>query len=180
MPPGTYRSGGEALSIRYGFHPTPFGEALVMLTDYGVAGIGFAEPDRTSALSDMQARWPQARYVENGAETAPVAARAFDPAQWRPDRPLRVILIGSDFEIRVWESLLAIPPGAAATYGDLARQIGRPGAARAVGAAVGRNPVSFVVPCHRVLGAGGKLTGYHWGLARKQAMLGWEAGLVAR
>ena len=111
--------------------------------------------------------------------TAPYAARAFDPALWRPDAPLRVVLIGTDFELRVWETLLHVPLGCATTYSDIARKIGKPKAARAVGAAVGRNPISFVVPCHRVLGRSGALTGYHWGLARKQAIIGWEAGRTA-
>ena len=103
-------------------------------------------------------------------------ARAFDPGQWRPDAPLRIVMIGTDFEVRVWETLLCVPMGRATTYSDIARQLGKPTAARAVGAAVGRNPISFVVPCHRVLGRSGALTGYHWGLARKQAIIGWEAG----
>ena len=111
--------------------------------------------------------------------TAPYASRAFDPALWRPDAPLRVVLIGTDFELRVWETLLNVPIGRATTYSDIARKIGKPKAARAVGAAVGRNPISFVVPCHRVLGRSGALTGYHWGLARKQAIIGWEAGRKA-
>ena len=102
----------------------------------------------------------------------------FDPAFWRPDAPLRVVMIGTDFEVRVWETLLCVPMGRATTYSDIARKIGNPKAARAVGAAVGRNPISFVVPCHRVLGRSGALTGYHWGLARKQAIIGWEAGRV--
>jgi AraC family transcriptional regulator of adaptative response/methylated-DNA-[protein]-cysteine methyltransferase len=95
---------------------------------------------------------------------------------WRADAPLRVVLIGTDFELRVWETLLSVPMGRATTYSDIARKIGKPKAARAVGAAVGKNPISFVVPCHRVLGRSGALTGYHWGLARKQAIIGWEAG----
>jgi AraC family transcriptional regulator of adaptative response/methylated-DNA-[protein]-cysteine methyltransferase len=99
---------------------------------------------------------------------------------WRSDQPLRVTMIGSDFEIRVWEALLAVPFGQTTTYSDVARRIGRPSAARAVGAAVGRNPLSFVVPCHRVLGKSGSLTGYRWGLTRKRAILGWEAGIGSR
>ena len=110
--------------------------------------------------------------------TAPYASRAFDPALWRADAPLRVVLIGTDFELRVWETLLSVPMGRATTYSDIACKIGKPTAARAVGAAVGKNPISFVVPCHRVLGRSGALTGYHWGLARKQAIIGWEAGRV--
>ena len=127
----------------------------------------------------MQARWPRATFVEDRAATVGYAARVFDPAAWTPDRPLRVVMIGSDFEIRVWETLLKLPFGKATTYSDIAAHIGKPRAARAVGAAVGRNPISFVVPCHRVLGKNGGLCGYHWGLTRKRAILGWEAGVAA-
>ena len=107
-----------------------------------------------------------------------LAQRIFDSKLWRQDQPLRVVLIGTDFEVRVWETLLKIPMGRATTYSDIAGCIDRPKASRAVGAAVGKNPVSFVVPCHRVLGKSGALTGYHWGITRKQAMIGWEAGQV--
>ncbi len=179
MTPGAFKARGEGLVIRWGFQPSPFGEALVMLTAYGLAGLAFADDGgRDAAFADMAARWPRAEYVEDVAATAAAAARVFDPALWRPDRPLRVVLIGSDFEVRVWETLLQVPFGGVSSYGRLAAGIGRPGAARAVGAAVGRNPVSFVVPCHRVLGSGGAITGYRWGLTRKRAMLGWEAGMA--
>jgi AraC family transcriptional regulator of adaptative response/methylated-DNA-[protein]-cysteine methyltransferase len=185
MSPGEYKSGGAGLELVYGFHPSPFGHALAVVAPRGLAGLGFA-PDgedparaREMALADMARRWPAARLREDPALTAPFVRRIFDPAEWRADRPLRIVLIGADFEMRVWERLLRIPLGAAATYGELARDLGRPTAARAVGAAVGRNPISFVVPCHRVVGASGALTGYHWGLARKRAMLGWEAGRLA-
>jgi AraC family transcriptional regulator of adaptative response/methylated-DNA-[protein]-cysteine methyltransferase len=180
MSPGEFRKGGEGLEMRYGFHPSPFGEALAVIAPRGLAGLGFVdEGGRSAALDDMRRRWPRARFVEDGPQTAPYVGRAFDPAEWRADRPLRVVLIGSDFEVRVWETLLRIPLGRAATYADVARSIGSPKAARAVGAAVGRNPVSFVVPCHRVIGSSGALTGYHWGLTRKRALLGWEAGKLA-
>jgi AraC family transcriptional regulator, regulatory protein of adaptative response / methylated-DNA-[protein]-cysteine methyltransferase len=179
MSPGEWKSGGEGLTITYGFHDSPFGTALVMATPRGLCGLAFADlGEERSALADMRSRWPRARIVEDHAGTAPLAARVFSPAAWRPDRPLRVILIGTDFEVRVWETLLAIPLGRAATYSGIAAKLGRPSAARAVGVAVGRNPVSFVVPCHRVLGRSGDLCGYHWGLTRKRAMLGWEAGRV--
>ncbi len=124
-------------------------------------------------------RWPLATYIESFAETAPFAQRIFDSTQWRADQPLRVVLIGTDFEVRVWETLLKIPMGRASTYSDVASKINSPKASRAVGAAVGRNPISFVVPCHRVLGKSGALTGYHWGITRKRAMLGWESGQAA-
>ncbi|HXW25303.1 MAG TPA: bifunctional helix-turn-helix domain-containing protein/methylated-DNA--[protein]-cysteine S-methyltransferase [Xanthobacteraceae bacterium] len=179
MSPGEWKSGGEGLSVAYGFHPCPFGSALVMTTERGLAGLAFADPgEEEAALADMRGRWPQARYGEDKDRTGALARRIFDPTLWRPERPLRVVLIGTDFEVRVWETLLGIPMGRAATYSDIAAKIGRPKAARAVGAAVGKNPVSFVVPCHRVMGKSGDLTGYHWGLTRKRAMLGWEAGQV--
>jgi AraC family transcriptional regulator of adaptative response/methylated-DNA-[protein]-cysteine methyltransferase len=127
----------------------------------------------------MTSRWPNATYVEDISATAPYAARIFDPSKWRSDQPLRVVLIGTDFQIRVWEALLRIPMGKACTYSAIAESIGAPKASRAVGAAVGANPMSFVVPCHRALGKSGALTGYHWGLTRKRAILGWEAGQVS-
>ena len=180
MPPGAWKNKGAGLSIAYGFHPSPFGIALVMVTDFGMCGLAFADPgEEAVALSDMKQRWPNAQYTEDSALTAPYAARIFAPEKWRDGQPLRVTMIGTDFEIRVWETLLKIPTGKATTYGDIACAVGSPKAARAVGAAVGRNPISFVVPCHRVLGKSGDLTGYHWGLTRKRAILGWEAGQLA-
>ncbi len=177
MTPGAYKARGEGLHLRYGYHDTPFGLALAVAAPLGLAGLGFVEnEDRPSALADMQARWPKAQLSPDQAVTAPLVARAFDQRLWRAEAPLRVVLIGADFEIRVWTALLRVPFGSATSYGELARRIGRPNAARAVGAAVGRNPISFVVPCHRVLGANGALTGYRWGLTRKCAILGWEAG----
>ncbi|MGE3245364.1 MAG: methylated-DNA--[protein]-cysteine S-methyltransferase [Beijerinckiaceae bacterium] len=194
MSPGEYKTGGEGLTLTFGFHPSPFGEALAVASPRGLAGLGWvddkAEPGRAGdtgksaggrdgALADMVRRWPKARFVRDDDVAATYVTRAFDPREWQAGRPLRVVLIGTDFEIRVWETLLRIPLGKAATYGAVAERIGKPKAARAVGAAVGRNPISFVVPCHRVLGSSGVLTGYHWGIARKQAILGWEAGQVA-
>jgi AraC family transcriptional regulator, regulatory protein of adaptative response / methylated-DNA-[protein]-cysteine methyltransferase len=179
MSPGEWKSGGEGLSVAYGFHPSTFGSALVMTTERGLAGLAFADPgEEEAALDDMRGRWPKARYGEDKERTGAIARRIFDPTLWRPERPLRVVLIGTDFEVRVWETLLGIPMGRATTYSDIAAKLGKPTAARAVGAAVGKNPVSFVVPCHRVMGKSGDLTGYHWGITRKRAMLGWEAGRV--
>lgn len=180
MSPGEWKLGGEGLTVSYGFHPCPFGTALVMTTPRGLAGLALADAGKErSALTDMRRRWPKARYVEDFAATAPTARRIFDPKLWLPEQPLRVVFIGTDFEVRVWEKLLTIPMGQLTTYSDLAAKAGSPKAARAVGAAVGKNPICFVVPCHRVIGKSGELTGYHWGLTRKRAMLGWEAGQVA-
>src|SRR6185369_11732516 len=177
MSPGEWKNGGAGMTLAYGFHPSPFGTAIVIASGRGLAGLAFADPgEEQPALADMQRRWPRATYVEDHAGTAALAQRIFDTKLWRADQPLRVVLIGTDFEVRVWETLLKIPMGRAVSYSDIARNIQSPKASRAVGAAIGRNPVSFVVPCHRALGKGGALTGYHWGVTRKQAMLGWEAG----
>jgi AraC family transcriptional regulator, regulatory protein of adaptative response / methylated-DNA-[protein]-cysteine methyltransferase len=180
MTPGDYKAGGAGLTLRVGYHPSPFGEAILVATERGLAGLGFVDGgDRAAALADMQRRWPKAAYVEDEAATAPLARRIFDPLSWRAEQPLRVVLIGTDFEVRVWQTLLRVPLGRATTYSDIASRIGKPSASRAVGAAVGKNPISFVVSCHRVLGRSGALTGYHWCLTRKQAMLGWEQGRLA-
>lgn len=180
MTPGAFKARGAGLLMRHGFHASPFGVAVIVATDHGLAGLAFADPgEEEAALDDLLARWPAARHLRDDAFTGPHAQRIFEEERWRPDSPLRVVLIGTDFEIRVWRTLLAIPFGRATTYSDIAEAIGAPKASRAVGAAVGRNPISFVVPCHRVIGRSGSLTGYHWGLARKRAILGWEAGRCA-
>ena len=184
MTPGDVKRRGAGLTIGYGFHATPFGEAVLLATDRGVAGLAFVDEDkgqsRIEALADMTKRWPAAAFIEDGARTAPHVARIFDGGLYQREQPVRLILIGTDFEVRVWETLLRIPIGRAVTYADIARHLGQPTAARAVGSAVGRNPISFVVPCHRVLRGDGNLGGYHWGLTRKRALIGWETGRAAR
>jgi AraC family transcriptional regulator of adaptative response/methylated-DNA-[protein]-cysteine methyltransferase len=180
MSPGEWKCGGDGLTMRFGFHPSPFGQALVIATERGLAGLAFADGgEEAKVLADMKHRWPKASYVADQARTASIAKRIFDSSQWRPSEPLRVVLIGTDWEVRVWDALMHIPMGRVATYSGIAQKICTPAAARAVGAAVGKNPIAFVVPCHRVIGKAGDLTGYHWGLTRKRAMLGWEAGKVA-
>lgn len=175
MSPGIYKSKGKGLTIYYGFHDSPFGVALAMATDRGLSGLAFSDAHgEEAAFADMARRWPLANYVPAPEKTAPFVVKAF--AQADAEQPLRVVFIGTDFEVRVWDALLKIPMGSATTYSSVAESIGKPKAARAVGAAVGRNPISFVVPCHRVVGKSGGLTGYHWGLTRKRAILGWEAG----
>lgn len=184
MTPGEFKRRGEGLEIAYGFHDTPFGEALLLATERGVAGLAFVDEDkgqsRQEALADMTGRWPRATFVEAPERTAAQAVRIFEPGRWSPEQPVRLVLIGTDFEIRVWQALLRIPMGRAVTYADIARHLGQPTASRAVGSAVGRNPISFVVPCHRVLRGDGQLGGYHWGLTRKRALIGWETGRVAQ
>lgn len=173
MSPGDYARGGAGLVIRHGWFDSPFGPALVMGTDRGLCGIGFAaETGRQATLDDLRARWPCATHLADAAPLKPWAQAAFG-LRTNDDRPLT--LIGAPFQIKVWEALLHIPPGRVCTYSDLARAIGHPKASRAVGTAVGRNPIGWLIPCHRVLRRDGGLGGYHWGLPVKRAMLGWEA-----
>jgi AraC family transcriptional regulator, regulatory protein of adaptative response / methylated-DNA-[protein]-cysteine methyltransferase len=181
MPPGAFRQRGEGLEMTWGAAPSPFGTAVLVTTGYGLAGIGFADGQMSidEAFEDLRNRWPNARFARDDAKVIPIAQRVFDPSRWNADQPVKLVLIGTDFEVKVWETLLKIPVGRATTYRSVAEHIGRPAASRAVGAAVGKNPISFVVPCHRVVGSTGALTGYHWGVPRKRAILGWEAGVIA-
>jgi len=181
MPPGAFRARGEGLTMYWGAAPSPFGTAVVTATDYGISGLGFADETMSveAAFVDLANRWPAAKFVRDDARIAPLVRQIFDASRWSADQPVRVVLIGTDFEIKVWETLLSIPCGKATTYGTIASHLGRPNSARAVGAAVGANPISFVVPCHRVVGSTGALTGYHWGVPRKRAILGWEAGVIS-
>ena len=173
MTPGEYAKGGAGLEIAYGFHSCPFGVALVMATLKGVCGLAFGdEGEEAAMLADMQARWPKATYVAAPERTAKFARQIFQP---KPDQDLRLHLLGTKWQIQVWQALLAIPDGKLSTYGAIAAHLGKETASRAVGAAVGRNPISWIVPCHRVLGSTGALTGYHWGVVRKRAMLAVEA-----
>lgn len=181
MTPGEIKRRGEGLALRWGLHPTPFGLASVVAKGGLLAGIGFVESEAGTdedAIGLFRRRWPFAEFIRDEASTAPLADRVFDRSRWIAGEPLRIVMIGTDFEIRVWQALLDVPFAGATSYSRVAERIGRPTASRAVGAAVGRNPISFVVPCHRVLGKNGSLTGYMWGLPRKRAILGWEAGIA--
>jgi AraC family transcriptional regulator, regulatory protein of adaptative response / methylated-DNA-[protein]-cysteine methyltransferase len=171
MTPGDHARGGAGLEIGWGWFDSPFGPALVMATDRGICGLGFADaPGDAAALEDMTRRWPKARFLQDAARLQPMVGAIFGQG-----RETRLHLIGGPFQIKVWEALLAIPSGHVTTYADIAGAIGHPSAHRAVGTAVGRNPVSFLIPCHRALRRDGGLGGYHWGLPRKRAMLAWEA-----
>jgi len=175
MTPGEYARGGAGLTIDYGFHPCPFGMALFMATPSGLCGLAFSdEDDQAAALADMKARWPKAVFRENTERTAQFAQRTFgDEAD--KHAPLTLHLLGTPWQIKVWEALLAIPEGRLTTYQTIARALKNEKASRAVGTAVGRNPISWLIPCHRVLGSDGALHGYHWGMVRKRAMLAVEA-----
>lgn len=172
MSPGEFARAGEGLKIHWGWSDSPFGPALLMATDRGICGIGFAaETGAEATMADLLGRWPKADFVEDPMMLRPLALSAFGASA----DPAPVFAIGAPFQIKVWEALLAIPSGHVTTYTDLATAIGNPRAVRAVGTAVGRNPVSWLIPCHRALRKTGELGGYHWGLPIKRALLAWEA-----
>lgn len=172
MTPGEYAQGGAGLTIDYAFHPSPFGIALIMATRKGVCGLAFGDEGGEEAMMhDMSARWPKASYRESAGRTGPIAAQIFEAR----DGEIALHLLGTPWQIKVWEALLTIPAGKVSTYQGVAQTLSNAKASRAVGSAVGRNPISWLIPCHRVLGSGGALTGYHWGLARKRSMLALEA-----
>ncbi|WP_425097996.1 methylated-DNA--[protein]-cysteine S-methyltransferase [Tropicibacter sp. S64] len=173
MSPGEYARMGAGLTIFWGWFESPFGPALVMGTDKGVCGIGFAaETTAEATMEDLVGRWPKATFVEDPMRLRPWALQAFGVTQ---DGPLPLYLIGAPFQIKVWEALMRIPSGHVTTYSEIAEAIDHPKAVRAVGTAVGRNPISYLIPCHRALRKSGGLGGYHWGLPVKRAILAWEA-----
>ena len=176
MTPGEFKSKGAGLRISYGFHPSPFGECLLAVTERGICGLGFVGAGgRRKILADFRSRWPEAEWVEAPRSTQPHVSRIFRGDRRNGDRPLTLLLRGTNFQIKVWEALLKIPLGAVVPYEELAARVCSERAARAVGSAVGKNPVAFLIPCHRVIRKAGGIGGYHWGAARKKAILAWEA-----
>jgi AraC family transcriptional regulator of adaptative response/methylated-DNA-[protein]-cysteine methyltransferase len=175
VTPGEYKSLGHGIEIRWGRGPSPFGPCTIGITTRGVCKLAFVEdPEVPMLLAEMATDWPGARLVEDQGAAAETLRQVFvtPPEQ---GQPLSVVVRGTNFQVRVWEALLRIPSGSLATYGDVARCIGHPAATRAVGTAVGRNPVAYLVPCHRVIRGTGVLGNYRWGSHRKKAMVGWEA-----
>ena len=176
MTPGEFKAQGAGLRISYGFHPSPFGECLLAVTERGICGLGFIDAGgRAQILRDFQARWPEAHWEENARLTQPYIRRIFGGEKRNGNRPITLVLHGTNFQIKVWEALLRIPMGSVVPYEDLATTVCSARAARAVGGAVGKNPIAFLIPCHRVIRKAGGIGGYHWGAARKRAMLAWEA-----
>lgn len=175
MSPGEFARGGEGLKVYWGWFESPFGPSIVMGTDKGICGIGFAaETGAEAAMEDLMSRWPNAEFVEDPMMLRPWVLEAFGASDGTlSTAPL--FLIGAPFQIKVWEALLTIPSGQVTTYSEIAQAVGNPRAVRAVGTAVGRNPVSWLIPCHRALRKSGGLGGYHWGLPVKRAMLAFEA-----
>ena len=177
MSPGAFKRRGEGVEIAYGLHPSPFGSCFVGQTSRGICALGFAdggEGNGEAVRAEFERRWPAARFHEDRAATAHVAARIFGerPAD---STPLRLAVAGTNFQLKVWEALLRIPPGRITSYHALGQALGLPRSARAVGGAVAANPVSYLIPCHRVIRHTGRISHYEWGRSRKRVMLGWEA-----
>jgi len=176
VTPGEFKSGGEGIIIRYGIHPTPFGEVLLAITDRGICALYFVSAGMVDRyIGKLEHHWPRARIKENPDSTKEIVETIFMRDRWRRDQPFRLILKGTNFQIKVWEALLQIPEGAAVSYEIIARRIGSPRAVRAVGGAVASNPVSFVIPCHRVIRKPGEFGNYQGGKTRKKIILAWES-----
>jgi len=176
VTPGQYKSRGEGVEIAYGYHATPFGECLLAKTDRGICGLNFVQNnDRQPVFASLEDRWQNASLIEDPDATRPFVERIFDPSEGQKSTALHLVLSGTNFQIKVWEALIKIPMGAVVSYENVAAHIGMPRASRAVGNAVGSNPVSFVIPCHRVIRKTAEFGNYGGGVARKLAILGWEA-----
>ena len=177
VTPGEWKARGAGLTLRYGWQPSPVGACLLVATNRGLCGLGFELPEgRAATEDDLLGRWGEARLIADNAAARHYAARAFEDS----DAPLHLVLTGTDFQTKVWEALLRIPLGGVTSYQELAMSLDRPEAARAVAGAIAENPVSWLIPCHRVIRGTGAITGYRWGPARKRAMLGWEAAEMDR
>lgn len=180
MTPGEYRHGGAGLTIRFGLHPSPFGEVMLAITDKGICALRFTEEEQPDAVMHKLAKqWPGARFVPDQAATLPMVNRCFSPSGQTPGKPLSLHVSGTNFQVNVWRALLQIPTNRFASYGQIAAAVDRPGSSRAVGQAVGANPVGVLIPCHRVIQQTGAIGGYRWGPIRKRAILAWEAGASA-
>ncbi|MFZ5524372.1 MAG: bifunctional transcriptional activator/DNA repair enzyme AdaA [Pseudomonadota bacterium] len=174
VTPGEYKMRGAGLTISYAVDDTPFGKAFIATTAKGVCNLAFLDDAETGKhLADLSGKWPEAVLREDRQRTRAIVAAMFDGKE-NPDRPLSLHVTGTNFQINVWKALLQIPPGAVASYSQVATAIGHPGSARAVGLAVGANPIAFLIPCHRVIQKNGRLGGYHWGETRKHAIHAWE------
>ncbi len=178
MTPGEIKAKGSALPIRYGVHPTPFGRCFIATTPRGICGLRFIQPGTTRThLAELREAWPGSTLVQDQRATGATVRRIFEAAR-RSDVPkndLALVVRGTPFQIKVWEALLHVPAGHVVSYHGLARRIGRATASRAVGSAVGQNPVAYLIPCHRVIHSTGTVGKYRWGPVRKKALLGWEA-----
>jgi AraC family transcriptional regulator of adaptative response/methylated-DNA-[protein]-cysteine methyltransferase len=178
MTPGEYKKGGEKLTINYCIAESPFGKLIVASTPKGVCHM-FFEEDEVQALSDLKKRFPNALYYQVVDKFQQDALFVFQN-DWAQLDQIKLHLKGTDFQLKVWQTLLTIPTGQLTTYGQVAQKIDKPNASRAVGSAIGCNPVAFLIPCHRVIQTSGNIGGYMWGKTRKSAIIGWEASKLAQ
>jgi len=179
VTPGEFKHRGEGLTITYGFHPTPFGECLLAVTERGICHLSFVEQGgREQASAALQNRWSRARLNKDTLRTCAVVSQVFAWYTGETLSPLYLFLSGTNFQIKVWEALLQIPVGTMVSYEDVAACIGHPNASRAVGNAIAQNPLPVIIPCHRVIRKTGEFGSYHYGAARKQALIGWEAAHI--
>jgi AraC family transcriptional regulator of adaptative response/methylated-DNA-[protein]-cysteine methyltransferase len=181
ITPGEFKRQGAGLQIAFGFHETPFGQSLLATTERGICALYFVPGgDRSATLEQLTHHWPQARLVEDPSQTQPLVDRIFAPVSADQPRPFHLLLKGTNFQVKVWQALLAIPSGALVSYQDVAAYLDRPDGACAVGGAIARNPVAYLIPCHRVINKTGQIHHYRWGATRKKAMVGWEASQQAQ
>jgi AraC family transcriptional regulator, regulatory protein of adaptative response / methylated-DNA-[protein]-cysteine methyltransferase len=174
VTPGEYKTRGAGVTIRYGLHASPFGKCLIATTERGICHLGFVQTSEGDAIDQLVADWKQARMIEDYKATAPLVKPIFDLRYNNRGKPLHVHLRGTNFQLKVWEALLQVPAGAVTTYEAIAAQIGKPGASRAVGTAVGHNPIAVLIPCHRVIRKVGEFGNYRYGVLRKKALLARE------
>jgi AraC family transcriptional regulator of adaptative response/methylated-DNA-[protein]-cysteine methyltransferase len=175
MTPGEYKKQGEGLTIGYGFFPSPFGETLIAFTAKGICELSFLDPSRSKgALQALKKRWPLATFEENSPRSRALGKILFERVRDTTERSLSLLLKGTEFQLKVWQALLRIPEGTAISYEELAKRVNSPQGHRAVAGAVAKNPIAYLIPCHRVIRKMGDWGGYRWGLARKKALLGWE------
>ena len=179
VTPGEYKQMGEGLEIDYGVHQTPFGRCMIAKTDRGVCGLFFLKGnDEQFYIERLNHDWPAAHIKENPEKTLLSVDKIFNLESWQNDKPVSLFVQGTNFQIKVWEALLKIPRGNVVAYGEIAKFVGQPKAVRAVGTAVGRNPISFLIPCHRVIRKYGDFGNYQGGTARKKAILAWETAHI--
>jgi AraC family transcriptional regulator of adaptative response/methylated-DNA-[protein]-cysteine methyltransferase len=176
MTPGEFKNGGENLTINYDFTSTPFGQLLIASTPKGICHMAFAD-DEAKAFEELEQQFPQAKFQQQKDELQQSALHIFNQ-NWNEPNEVKLHLKGTPFQLKVWETLLKVPKGNFTTYGKIAQAIGNPNASRAVGSAIGDNPIAFLIPCHRVIQSTGNFGQYHWGQVRKSAILGWEAAQV--
>ncbi|MBW2430894.1 MAG: bifunctional helix-turn-helix domain-containing protein/methylated-DNA--[protein]-cysteine S-methyltransferase [Deltaproteobacteria bacterium] len=179
VTPGEFKTKGEGVAITYGFHPSPFGKCLLAITGRGICGLYFVKNgNQRDVFAEFKQYWQKAALIEDPSATGPLIPLIFNPSLGKKREPLHLILKGTNFQIKVWEALTKIPFGMVVTYEDVAMQVGIPKATRAVGTAVGHNPISYIIPCHRVIRKNAEFGNYGSGPARKKAILGWEAARV--